>query len=94
MTREEVVSIVGEAWVLAVERENCECDCLVNDGTRESWSSTVLFNHGGYVAFNGEEYIGIKAVYYMDPELTTKKNDEDIDLGSLDWEIDHYELIG
>lgn len=94
MTREEVVSIVGEEWVQAVEQENCECDCFVNDGARESWSGTVLFNHGGYVAFpNGEEYIGIKAVYYMDPELTTKKDDEDIDLGSLDWEIDHYELI-
>lgn len=96
MTRKEIVKVVGEEWVEAVEKENCECDCVVNnDNARDRWSATILFDHGHYVSFpNGEEYRGIQAVYYMDPELTTTKDpDEDIDLGSLDWEIDHYELL-
>ena len=91
MTREEVVAVVGEGWVNAVESENCECDCIVtNDYTREQWSAVVLFNHGHYVDFGSDSYTGIKAVYYMDAELTNNCED----LGSLDWEIDHYELIG
>lgn len=91
MTREEAIKIVGEEWVVAVEKENCECDNIVtSDNTRESWSAIVFFDHGAYVGFpNGEEYRGIKAVYYMDSELTATTED----LGSLDWEIDHYEIL-
>lgn len=95
MTREEVVAVVGEEWVEAVEKENCECTSRLTDGTEwdgfTEFRADVLFANGAYVDFGNDSYRGISAFYYQKNEDCY--SDEDIDLGSLDWEIDHYKLL-
>lgn len=92
LTREQAVAIVGEDWVKAVETENAEFERNANldDDKCEIWYGKIQFNKGAYVDFGDESFQQIKAVYYQ--VSTVYDGENEIDLGSLDWEIDHFEL--
>ena len=92
MTREEAIKAVGIEWVEAVEKESCDFTNRVTSGTEwdgyDEFSATLEFDSGEYVNFENDSYCGIVAYYYQKSEDVNATED----LGSLDWEIDHYEL--
>ena len=84
MTREEAIETVGLELVEQAERENCECTCRVTDGTE--WNGYTEFSASSDLNENMDRVV----VYYYQPtELVLETED----LGSLDWVIDHYEVI-
>lgn len=91
LTREQAVSMVGEAAVAAVERKNCEqTGCLGYCGARwddsfTEWSASLrCWDSDGNDVF-------LTAYYY-----TTNEQDEVMaetgDGGSIDWEIEGFEV--
>lgn len=92
MTREEAIKAVGIEWVEAVEKENCDFTNRVTSGTEwdgfDEFSATVEFDRGEYVEFGNGCWHCIVAYYYQKSEDVNATED----LGSLDWEVDHYEL--
>lgn len=90
MTREEAIKAVGLELVEEAERDNCDFTNRVTDGTE--WDGYTEF-----VGRSGENEDGerVEAYYYQPNEVLEKMaEDGDTDLGGLDWEIDHYEIIG
>lgn len=89
MTREEAIKIAGLEYVEQAEKENCECTCRVTEGTE--WQ--------GYTEFSAcsdyNENMDRVVVYYYQPNevLNQMQEDGNTDLGSLDWVIDHYDII-
>lgn len=83
MTREQVVERMGLEMVESAESDNCDFTNRVMNGT--AWDGWTEF--AGYSKAN-EEGERVVAYYYQ------KNEDLDAteDLGSLDWEIDHYEI--
>lgn len=92
MTREQAIKAVGIEWVEKVEKESCDFTNRVTSGTEwdgfDEFSSSVDFNKGEYVDFETGSYCSIVAYYYQKSEDVNKTQD----LGSLVWEVDHYEL--
>lgn len=84
MTREEAIKIAGLEYVEQAESENCECTCRVTAGTE--WDGYTEFSASS--DFN-ENMDRVVVYYYQPTELCLETED----LGSLDWEIDHYEVI-
>lgn len=89
MTREEAIKIAGLEYVEQAEREACECTCRVTDGTE--WNGYTEFSASSDYNENMDRVV---VFYYQPNELVTVGEDEEApDLGSLNWEIDHYEVI-
>ena len=89
MTREEANKAVGLELVEDAERDNCDFTNRVTDGTE--WQGYTEF-----VGRSGENEKGerVEAYYYQPNEVLEKMaEDGDTDLGGLDWEIDHYEIV-
>lgn len=82
-TRNEAVEIAGEKFVREAEKDNCEFTNRVTNGTE--WHGFDEFVGISSEMENGEY---VRAYYYQPVELTSNC----MDLGSLDWEIDHYEI--
>ena len=89
MTREEAIKAVGLELVEEAEHDNCEFTSRVTDGTE--WQGYSEFQGCSSRNENGDMVIA----YYYQPNEVLKKmqEDEDTDLGSLDWEIDHYDVV-
>ena len=91
LSKEEVVGLVGESAIEAIERENCEPTGRVgyNGKSRNEqlceWSASISCKD------NNDIERTLTAYYY-----TTNEEDEIInetgDGGSIDWEIEGYEL--
>lgn len=83
MTREEAIKRMGLAMVESAEADSCDFTNRVTNGTE--WDGFCEF--AGYSEPN-EDGKRVVAYYYQ------KNEDVDAteDLGSLDWEIDHYEM--
>lgn len=86
LTRAQVIEIVGLELVEELERENCDfTNRLQTDGDDAvEFSASVVFvdNEGNNRT--------LTAYYYQDPEDLEEL--EDGDLGSLNWEIEGYEI--
>lgn len=89
MTREEAIKVVGLELVEQAERDDCD---FTNHLTEHS-------EHRGYTEFAGysdynENMERVVAYYYQPNEvLKAMQEDGNTDLGGLDWEIDHYDVI-
>ena len=84
MTREEAIKAVGLELVEQAEHENCECTCRLTDGTE--WDGYTEFSASSDYNENMDRVV---VYYYQKTEDVSNTED----LGSLDWEIDHYEII-
>lgn len=84
MTREEAIERVGVELVEDVEATACDFTNRITDGTE--WDGYVEFSASSRRNDEGDFVV---AYYYQ------KEQDVDSveDLGSLDWEIDHYEIM-
>lgn len=82
MTREQAIERVGIELVEAVEKENCDFTNRITNGTE--WQ--------GYCEFSAslKNDLGTVVVYYYQKEEDVDATE---DLGSLDWEIDHYDVV-
>ena len=89
MTREEAIKAVGLELVEGAERDNCDYTNRVTDGTE--WDGYTEFSASS--RYNEDMQRGV--VYYYQPNDVLEKmmEDGDTDLGDLDWEIDHYEIV-
>jgi hypothetical protein len=89
MTREEAIKAVGLELVEEAERDNCDYTNRVTEGTE--WQGYSEFAGFSSRNENGDMVV---AYYYQPNEVLEKMaEDGDTDLGGLDWEIDHYEVI-
>ena len=89
MTREEAIKAVGLKLVEQVERMNCDYTNRVTDGTE--WDGYTEFSA---VSDYNDNMDRVVAYYYQPNEILEKMaEDGDNDLGGLDWEIDHYDVI-
>lgn len=89
MTREEAIKAVGLKLVEQAEHMDCDYTCRVTDGTE--WDGYTEFSAASDYNDNMDRVI----VYYYQPNDILEKMAEngDTDLGGLDWEIDHYEIV-
>lgn len=89
MTREEAIKAVGLELVEQAERDNCDFTNRVTDGTE--WQGFTEFS----ACSNYNENMDRVVVYYYQPNevLEQMQKDGNTDLGGLDWEIDHYDVI-
>lgn len=89
MTREEAINAVGLELVEQAERDNCDFTCHLTEGSK--WRGYTEF--AGFSDYN-ENMERVVAYYYQPDEvLEEMRADGNTDLGGLDWEIDHYEVI-
>lgn len=89
MTREEAIKAVGLELVEDAECDNCDFTNRVTGGTE--WDGYTEFVGRSCENEKGER---VEAYYYQPNEVLEKMaEDGDTDLGGLDWEIDHYEIV-
>lgn len=87
LTREQAVELAGIDYVLEAEKDNCEFTSRLTNGTE--WDGYDEFAGVSSVIESGDfEGCRVRAIYFQPVELT--KNCED--LGSLDWEVSHYQI--
>lgn len=84
-TREQAIAMVGIATIKALDEINCEptsrCQCDGDDSIEFSASISVTTIPNGLDC-------EVTAYYYQDPEDLQDCED----LGSLDWEINGYDI--
>lgn len=87
MTRDEAIALVGLEAVESVEGENCDFTNRVTNGTE--WDGFCEFSASVRLHDDPNDREQLIAYYYQ------KNEDVDAteDLGSLNWEIDHYEVM-
>jgi hypothetical protein len=83
MTRSEAIKVVGQKAVEAVDGLNCDFTNRVTNGTE--WDGYCEFA----ASIDLEDGSSLIAYYYQDE----KEVDRVEDLGSLTWEVDHYEVM-
>jgi len=83
LTREEVVGLVGEAAVAAVDNENCDFTNRVGYNGSCQGDDEVEFS----ASVSTEDGVLI-AYYYQDAESVDKN-----ELDCLDWQIRGYEFV-
>lgn len=88
LTRDQAISLVGLKAVELVESLNCDCTSRYTDGIEYDGYDEFVAT----VYLDGNQFSSVSAYYYQ------KKDDsiflsEEIDLGSFDWIVDHYEVV-
>lgn len=83
LTREQAIDTVGLAKVLKVEAENCDFTNRVMQNEDVEFSASIKCKD------KAGDNCTLVAYYYQDKKTV----DEIDDLGSLNWEIEGYEII-
>ena len=89
-TREEIITLVGEAAVARLDRENCEptnrtgYNGAAAGNEQIEWAATVRVDH--------DDYERLTAYYYTNASDEARVADFGGDWGSVDFVIDHYSL--
>ena len=99
LTREEAIQLVGEGWVDAVERLNCEPTGRAyphEDGEIEWAASVKIASYEGLTDKQIERLpVGgctLMAVYYTTREDSELVEENGGDWSGIDWTPDHYEI--
>jgi hypothetical protein len=89
MTREEAIKAVGLELVEQAEHRDCDYTCHITDGSE--WRGFTEFS----ACSDYNENMDRVVVYYYQPNevLEEMRADGNTDLGGLDWEIDHYDVL-
>ena len=89
MTRAEAIERAGLKYVEQAEKDNCDFTNRVTEGTE--WQGYTEFSAASDLNENKERVV---VYYYQSNEVLEKMREAyDTDLGGLDWEIDHYEVV-
>jgi hypothetical protein len=90
MTREQAVALVGASEVNRLEREDCDYTNRVQTDGDEA----VEFSASIDTRDARGEALTLVAYYYQDQENLNGPDGEGVeDLGTLDWEINGFEVI-
>jgi len=99
LTREEAIQLVGEGWVDAVERLNCEPTCRAyphEDGEIEWMASIKIDDYDGLSKAQIDILpvggCSLCAIYYTSPGDAAMVEDNGGDWSFVDWTPDHYEI--
>lgn len=89
LTREQAIELVGEAAVTKVDAENCDFTNRVGFNGSVQGDDEVEFSASVSCEDKGGYEVSLVAYYYQD----AKAVDATDDLGSLDWQVEGYEVI-
>lgn len=89
LTREQAVAIVGEAAVAKVDAERCDFTNRVGFNGSVQGDDEVEFSAGMACEEKDGNEVTLIAYYYQDAADV----DATDDLGSLNWEIEGYEVV-